>query len=94
MATPRLTPEQIARSPASLPNTLQPSAKGTPLVLSRSLYNRGLLMDGFFSPQLLDGTRLLVQGERVANPDFLSDAEKLGLQQSARPVRNSSDYVL
>ncbi len=28
-------------------------------------------MDGFFSPQLLDGTRLLVlQGERVANPDF------------------------
>jgi hypothetical protein len=28
-------------------------------------------MNGFFTPQLLEGARLLVlQGERVANPDF------------------------
>ena len=36
-------------------------------------------MDGFFSPQLLDGTRLLVlQGERVANPDFYPMLRSLG----------------
>ena len=36
-------------------------------------------MDGFFSPHLLDGTRLLVlQGERVANPDFYPMLRSLG----------------
>ena len=35
--------------------------------------------DGFFSPQLLDVTRLLVlQGERVANPDFYPMLRSLG----------------
>jgi len=37
-------------------------------------------MDGFFSPQLLDLTRLLVlQGERVANPDFYPMLRSFGL---------------
>jgi hypothetical protein len=37
-------------------------------------------MNGFFSPQLLDVTRLLVlQGERVANPDFYPMLRSLGL---------------
>lgn len=36
-------------------------------------------MWGFFSPQLLDGTRLLVlQGRRVANPDFYPMLRGLG----------------
>jgi hypothetical protein len=36
-------------------------------------------MDGFFSPQLIDGTRLLVlQGERAANPDFYPMLRSLG----------------
>jgi hypothetical protein len=36
-------------------------------------------MNGFFSPQLLDGTRLLVlRGERVGNPDFYPMLRGLG----------------
>src|SRR2546425_2156190 len=36
-------------------------------------------MDGFFSPRLIDGTRLLVlQSERVANPDFYPMLRSLG----------------
>jgi hypothetical protein len=36
-------------------------------------------MDGFFLPQLIDGTQLLVlQGERVANPDFYPMLRTLG----------------
>ncbi len=38
-------------------------------------------MWGFFSPQLLDGTRLLVlQGRRVANPDFYPMLRNLGFK--------------
>src|SRR6266850_980313 len=33
-------------------------------------------------------------GRTGCQPRFLSDAEKLGLRQSARPVRDGSDYVL
>jgi hypothetical protein len=36
-------------------------------------------MNGFFSPQVLDGTRLLVlRGERVGNPDFYPMLRGLG----------------
>jgi hypothetical protein len=36
-------------------------------------------MDGFFSPQLLEGVRLLVlKGERVGNPDFYPVLKSLG----------------
>jgi len=36
-------------------------------------------MTGFFSPHLLEGARLLVlQGERVANPDFYPMLRNLG----------------
>jgi hypothetical protein len=38
-------------------------------------------MDGFFSPQLLHGTRLLVlQGQRVPNPDFYPMLRSLGFK--------------
>jgi hypothetical protein len=79
-----------------LRNTLQPSAKGTPPLQSRYLYNRG---HGFFSPQLIDGTRLLVlQGERVANPDFYPMLRSLGFNnlpdQSAMAAITFCDVVV
>jgi hypothetical protein len=56
-------------------------------------------MDGFFSPQLLDGTRLLVlQGERVANPDFYPILRSLGFNnlpdQSAMAAITFCDVVV
>jgi len=73
-----------------LSNTLQPSAKGTPPVPSRHLYN---------SPQLLDGTRLIVlQGKRVANPDFYPMLRSLGFNnlpdQSAMAAITFRDVVV
>ncbi len=56
-------------------------------------------MDGFLSPRLLDGTRLLVlQGERVANPDFYPMLRSLGLNnlpdQSAMAAITFCDVVV
>jgi len=56
-------------------------------------------MDGFFSPQLLDGTRLLVlQDERVANPDFYPMLRTLGFNnlpdQSAMAAITFCDVVV
>jgi hypothetical protein len=99
MATPRLTPEQIAQvsglvaqyiatqrdryGPRAIPSTAQQRAA----------------MGGFFSPQLLDSTRLFVlQGERVSNPDFYPMLRSLGFNnlpdQSAMAAITFSDVVV
>jgi len=56
-------------------------------------------MNGFFSPQLLEGTRLLVlQRERVANPDFYPMLRSLGFNnlpdQSTMAAITFSDVVV
>jgi len=56
-------------------------------------------MDGFFSPRLIDGTRLLVlQSERVANPDFYPMLRSLGFNnlpdQSAMAAITFRDVVV
>lgn len=56
-------------------------------------------MNGFFSPQLLEGVRLLVlQGERVANPDFYPMLRGLGFNnlpdQSTMGAITFSDVVV
>ena len=56
-------------------------------------------MDGFFPPQLIDGTQLLVlQGERVANPDFYPMLTSLGFNnlpdQSTMAAITFSDVVV
>src|SRR5437667_6841081 len=79
MATPRLTPAQIAQVSRLLAQYIAThreryASRAVPL----SAHQRAA-MDGFFSPHLLDGTRLLVlQGERVANPDFYPMLRSLG----------------
>jgi hypothetical protein len=56
-------------------------------------------MNGFFSPQLLEGTRLLVlREERVANPDFYPMLRSLGFSnlpgQSTMGAITFSDVVV
>jgi hypothetical protein len=52
-------------------------------VPSHYLHSRGLPWGEFFSPQLLKESRLLVlQGERVANPDFYPMLKTLGFNNS------------
>jgi hypothetical protein len=56
-------------------------------------------MNGFFSPHLLEGTRLLVlRGERVANPDFCPMLRSLGFNnlpdQSTMVAITFSDVVV
>ena len=49
-------------------------------------------MDGLFSPQLLDLTRLLVlQGERVANPDFYPMLRRALGSTICRPIYDGSN---
>jgi hypothetical protein len=80
MATSRLTPEQIAQVSGLVARYIATqreryASRAVPL----SVQQRAA-MNGFFSPQLLDVTRLLVlQGERVANPDFYPMLRSLGL---------------
>ena len=79
MAAPRLTPDQIAHVSGLVAQYISTQrekyiARATPL----SAQQRAAV-NGFLSPQLLDGTRLLVlQGERVANPDFYPMLRSLG----------------
>lgn len=71
MATPRLTPDQIAQVSGLVAQYITAQREMyAPRAVPLSAQQRAA-MNGFFSPQLLEGTRLLVlQGERVANPDF------------------------
>ncbi len=99
MAGPRLTPDQImqvselvAQYIAEQRETYAP--RGT--VLSSE---QKLAMTGFFSPRLLDTTKLVVlQGERVPNPKFLPALKKLGFKnlpdQSLVAAITFSDVVV
>ncbi len=79
MALPKLTPDQIAQVSGLVCQYITTqrekyASRAVPL----SAQQRAA-MNGFFSPQVPDGTRLLVlQGERVANPDFYPMLTSLG----------------
>jgi hypothetical protein len=71
MPTPRLTSEQVSQVSGLVSQyiTAQRQKYGS-RAIPLSAQQR-TATSGFFSPQVLDGARLLVlQGERVANPDF------------------------
>jgi len=99
MAIPILTPEQIA----------QVSGLGARYIAtqcerygSRAIplsAKQRTAMNGFFSAQLLEGTRVVVlQGERVANPDFYPMLKGLGFNnlpdQSTMGAITFSDVVV
>jgi hypothetical protein len=79
MATPRLTPDQIAQVSGLVSQYISTQReKYAPRAIPLSAQQKATL-SGFFSPQVLDGTRLFVlQGERVANPDFYAMLRSLG----------------
>jgi hypothetical protein len=79
MATPQLTPDQIAQVKGLVAQYIAAQREGYgPRAIPLSVQQKAT-MNGFFTPQLLDSTRLVVlQGERVANPDFYPMLRSLG----------------
>jgi len=79
MPTPQLAPEQIAQVSGLVSQYISTQReKYAPRAIPLSAHQQAALK-GFFSPQVLDGTRLLVlKGERVGNPDFYPMLRRLG----------------
>lgn len=71
MATPQLTPAQVAQVSALVAQYIAAQRdRYAPRAVALSAQQR-IAVEGFFSHQLADSTRLLVlRGERVANPEF------------------------
>src|ERR1017187_3709322 len=82
MPIPQLTPDQIAQVSGLVSQYISTQReKYAPRAIPLSAQPKAA-MNGFFSPQLLEGTRLLVlQGERVANPDFYPMLRSLGFNR-------------
>jgi hypothetical protein len=81
MATPQLTPEQVVQVSLLVAQYISTQRdKYAPRAVPLSAPQK-VAMNGCFSPQVLDGTRLLaLQGERVANPDFYPMLRSLGFK--------------
>jgi hypothetical protein len=98
-AAPRLTPDQIAQVSGLVSQYISTQReKHVPRAVPLSV-EQSAAMNGFFSPQLLEGTRLLVlQGERVANPDFYPMLRGLGFNnlpdQSTMAAMTFCDVVV
>jgi hypothetical protein len=99
MPTPRLTPDQIAQVSGLVAEYIaNQRERYAPQAIAFSAQQR-MAIGGFFSPQLLDSTRLLIlQGERVANPDFYPMLRTLGFNnlpdQSAMAAITFCDVVV
>jgi hypothetical protein len=82
MATQRLTPDQINQVSGLVAHYI---ASQREKYVSRAVKlsaQQKTTLDSFFSAQLLESTRVLVlQGERVANPDFYSMLTGLGFKK-------------
>src|ERR1700693_422870 len=96
---PQLTPDQIAQVSGLIAQYISTQRdKYAPRAIPLSAQQR-VAMNGFFSTQLLEGTRLLVlRGERVSNPDFYSMLKSLGFDnlpdQSTMGAITFSDVVV
>ena len=79
MPAPSLTPDQIAQVSGLVSQYISTQReKYVPRAIPLSAQQKAA-MNGFFSQQLLESTRLLVlQGERVANPEFYPMLKGLG----------------
>ena len=99
MPTPRLTPEQIAQVSGLVDQYIATQReKYAPRAIALSVQQR-VALGKFFSPHLLESSRLLVlQGERVANPDFYPMLTSLGFNnlpdQSTMTAITFSDVVV
>jgi hypothetical protein len=98
-ATPRLTPDQIAQVSGLVSQYISTQREKYAPQSIQLCARQKAAMSGFFSPQVLDGTRLLaLQGERVANPDFYPMLRNLGFSnlpdQSTMGAITFSDVVV
>jgi hypothetical protein len=99
MATPRLTPDQIAQVSGLVAQYVTAQhEKYAPRAIPLSSPQKDAVA-GFFSGEILDDTRLLVlQGERVANLDFYPKLRNLGFNnlpdQSTMVAITFSDIVV
>jgi len=99
MAIPQLTPEQIAQVSGLVSQYITAQReKYAPRAIPLSAQQR-VAMTGYFSPHFLEGPRLLVlQRERVANPDFYPMLRNLGFNnlpdQSTMAAITFSDVVV
>jgi hypothetical protein len=99
MATPRLSPDQITQVSGLVAGYISSQReKYAPRAVPLSAQQRAAVAS-FFSPELLGGTRLLVlQGKRVANPDFYPTLRNLGFKnlpdQSAMAAITFCDVVV
>ena len=99
METPRLTFDQITQVAGLVAQYISTQReKYAPRAIPLPALQKAA-MNGFFSPQVLDGTRLLVlQGKRVANPDFYPMLKSLGFSnlpdQSTMAAITFSDVVV
>ena len=88
MALPQLTLEQVQQLSAAVAHYIASQREAfLPASVALTLEQRGT-MEGFFVPEILDGTRLVVlQNSRVQNPDFYPKLWQLGF-------RNLPDFGL
>lgn len=99
MATPRLTPDEFAHVSELLAQYISGQhERYAPRAIALSAQQKAAVA-GFFSAGILDGTRLLVlQGERVANPDFYPMLRSMGFNnlpdQSAMAAITYSDVIV
>jgi len=99
MATPKLTPDQITEISCLVADYISAQRQNCALrALPLSAQQRAAVA-AFFSPELLGNTRLRVlQGERVANPDFYPMLHSMGFKnlpdQSAMAAITFCDVVV
>jgi hypothetical protein len=95
MATPKLTPDQIARFSGLVSQyiTTQRQKYGSRAIPLSAQQKAAMAV--FFSTQLLDSTRVLVlQGERVSNPEFYPMLKGLGAREHQALPRGFSLQVM
>jgi hypothetical protein len=99
MGTPQLTSDQVSQVSGLVAQHISTQReKHASRAIALSAQQKAA-MTGFFSPHLLEGARLLVlQGERVANPDFYPMLRNLGFSnlpdQSTMGAITFSDVVV
>jgi hypothetical protein len=99
MATPQLTSDQIAQVSGLVSQYISTQGeKYAPRAIPLTAQQKAA-MAGFFSPGLLEGTRLLaLREERVANPDFYPMLKGLGFtnlpDQASMAAITFSDVVI
>jgi hypothetical protein len=99
MATPKLTPDQIAQVSCLVAEYISTQReKYAPRAVQLAAQQRAAVA-AFFRPELLDNTRVLVlEGESVANPAFYPMLRSLGFKnlpdQSTMAAITFSDVVV